>query len=123
MMKFEYQGQTYKLYFSHPTRFVTDLESRGVKFSRNIPCNSTRRCTECSFQITEGLPPKIGISVCYLKDNFCKSTGRRKAMARLLRRLANEVAVHSYATTDVPFASKSFRKAAWEAYFEQHPLV
>jgi len=113
MVKFEHQGYTYKLYFSHPIRTVAELERRGVKFDYRLSRGVSRRCTECTTYIND--TPITGFTVCNQSDNFCKSEGRKRALTRLLQRLAREFPKHSYGR--VPFSSKEFRKAAWKAYF------
>lgn len=121
MVKFEWNGEKFRIYFTHRTRFVSDLRYRGITFGSNVPVNSARRCTECSLQDESGKVLATGISVCNPQDNFCRKEGRHKALIDLLRdsnHLSSGV-YSSYIGRDARELRKQFNRTAWEAYFRR----
>ncbi len=85
MLKLEYDGREVNVRFSH--RFV-DTEFNGK-----------RRCTWAQVIFPNDNMEFDGESTCHPKDNFCKSTGRKLALANAMMDF-----------------DRDLRKAVWKVY-------
>ena len=85
MLKLEYGGREINVRFSHK---VVDTELNGE-----------RRCTWVQVIFPDGSMEFDGESICHPKDNYCKSTGRKLALASAM------------ASFD-----RDLRKAIWQEY-------
>jgi len=97
MIRLEYNGCEVKVKFYHKT-----LNALEVECVTGISVDSPRRCTYAQIEIGHNKRVYQGIAVCHSLDNFCKATGRKKAL---------EDAIFSL--------NKELRKVVWEAYGQQ----
>lgn len=90
------------LYEEISTRFI-DLYGQNTKVSVGFAPNGTK-CTLATFKLN-GQPQLTGFAFCSHKDNFCKATGRRVALARSIK----------FARED-RLIDKNISKKIWEEY-------
>lgn len=76
MFTFDHDGKKYKVYFKH------------YHHTGNLPAIlGTRFNTDCAIVTDDKTVEIHGSSMCSLKDNPCKETGRKIALTRALKQL------------------------------------
>lgn len=101
MLKIVLPSRTLGIAFSHPTQLVQDGISLLYVHVRTTRCKV--------FEFAENNLPRTvaeGMTICSLKDNFCKATGRRIALTRALEKMR----------VMVPYLTKAERAKVWEVY-------
>jgi hypothetical protein len=93
MLQVTYDLDKIKVRFDH--KFCGPHEIMGCT---GVHVNESRRCSLATVYINDVFAGK-GMAVCHPTDNFCRSIGRKKALANAL----------------IPF-NKSFRRAIWIEY-------
>lgn len=96
MLRVTHDGVDVEVRFYHGLRDPGEIEGRTGKV-----VDEPRRCSSVMLKI-DGKSVKDGLAVCHPKDNFCRSTGRKKALADALWGLPIEL-----------------RKSVWEEYEKQ----
>lgn len=93
MLKVQLDSCDLEVFFHHGTR-----SSDQIKELEDVHVDGDRRCSVAVVKLG-GVIAHEGLSICNPKDNFCKSIGRKKALA---------FAVDSFSPED--------RTAIWRAY-------
>ncbi len=96
MLKLEYDGREVNVRFSHS--FTGLCRVVGAKFPE---LDYERRCTWVQVIFPNDNTVFNGEAICHPKDNYCKSTGRKLALANAMKDFG-----------------RNLRRAVWQEYFE-----
>ncbi len=98
MLKVVHEKQTAEIRFYYEILDRVQIEARtGKRVDKN------RRCSFVTITMDDGRVYQ-GMAICHSNDNFCRATGRKRALADALKY-----------TPEGPI-QKDFRTAIWNAY-------